>query len=66
MGRNYALALVAVTPLALLMVHLVSPVPAATLLADRGIETLVGVLAGLAVGSLKRAAGRRRAVGGTA
>jgi hypothetical protein len=35
-GRNYAIALVAVTPLALLMVHLVAPVPASGLLVDRG------------------------------
>lgn len=53
-GRNYALALVAVTPLALLMVHLAAPVPASTLLADRGLETLIGVLAGLLVGYLTR------------
>ncbi|MDN4172751.1 FUSC family protein [Nocardioides sp. SOB77] len=49
-GRNYAVALVAVTPLALLMVHLVSPVPVGTLLLDRGVETVIGVVIGLAVG----------------
>ena len=32
-GRNYALALVAITPLALLMVHLAAPTPASVLLA---------------------------------
>ncbi|GAB3782469.1 FUSC family protein [Nocardioides ungokensis] len=53
-GRNYALALVAVTPLALLMVHLVAPIPAGTLLWDRGVETVIGVVIGLAVGSLTR------------
>ena len=53
-GRNYALALVAVTPLALLMVHLVAPIPAGTLLWDRGVETLIGVVIGLAVGYLTR------------
>jgi len=53
-GRNYALALVAVTPLALLMVHLAAPVPTRTLLADRGVETVIGVAAGLAVGYLTR------------
>ena len=53
-GSNYALALVAVTPLALLMVHLAVPVPASTLLADRGVETLIGVAAGLAVGYVTR------------
>lgn len=53
-GRNYALALVAVTPLALLMVHLVAPIPAGTLMWDRGVETLIGVAIGLAVGYLTR------------
>ncbi|GAA2152671.1 FUSC family protein [Nocardioides koreensis] len=53
-GRNYALALVAVTPLALLMVHVVAPTPAGTLLWDRGLETLIGVVIGLAVGYLTR------------
>ncbi|WP_019135395.1 FUSC family protein [Cellulomonas massiliensis] len=53
-GRNYAFALVFVTPLALLMVHLVLPVPTRELLADRGIETLIGVVVGIAVGYVSR------------
>ncbi|MFC4786829.1 FUSC family protein [Nocardioides sp. MAHUQ-72] len=53
-GRNYALALVAVTPLALLMVHVVAPTPAGTLLWDRGVETVIGVVIGLGVGWLTR------------
>lgn len=53
-GRNYALALVCVTPLALLMVHLVVPVPTRELLADRGVETVIGVAVGVAVGYLSR------------
>lgn len=53
-GRNYALALLAITPLALLMVHLVAPVPTGALLADRGIETVIGVLIGIGVGYLTR------------
>lgn len=53
-GRNYALALVAITPLALLMVHLAAPVPARELLADRGVETVIGVAAGLVVGYVTR------------
>jgi hypothetical protein len=53
-GRNYAVALVAVTPLALLMVHLAAPTPPGVLLADRGVETLIGVVVGLAVGYLTR------------
>ena len=53
-GRNYAVALVAVTPLALLMVHVVAPTPAGALLFDRGVETVIGVVIGLVVGSLTR------------
>ncbi|WP_091123339.1 FUSC family protein [Nocardioides terrae] len=53
-GRNYALALVLVTPLALLMVHLVAPVPTGELLRDRGVETVIGVVVGIAVGYLSR------------
>lgn len=53
-GRNYALALLCVTPLALLMVHLASPEPARELLVDRGVETLVGVVVGVLVGLLVR------------
>lgn len=61
-GRNYAIALVAVTPLALLMVHLVAPVPTATLLIDRGVETAIGVVVGVAVGRLTRTPHRHIAV----
>jgi uncharacterized membrane protein YccC len=53
-ARNYAIALVAITPLALLMVHLAAPVPTGSLLADRGVETVLGVAVGLAVGWLTR------------
>lgn len=53
-GRNYAIALISVTPLALLMVHLVSPVPTGPLLFDRGVETVIGVIVGVAVGWLTR------------
>lgn len=48
-GRNYGLALVAVTPLALLMVELAHPVGTATLLHDRVVETLLGAALGTAV-----------------
>ena len=51
---SVALALVAVTPLALLMVHLAVPAPTTDLLADRGVETVIGVGAGLLVGYLTR------------
>lgn len=53
-GRNYALALVAVTPLALLMVHLAAPTSPGTLILDRGVETVIGVAVGLAVGYVTR------------
>ena len=49
-GRNYALALIAITPLALLMVHLAAPTPESALLRDRGLETLIGVGIGYAAG----------------
>ncbi|ROQ38683.1 fusaric acid resistance family protein [Frondihabitans sp. PhB188] len=45
--RNYALATMAVTPLALIMVHLASPAPLGTLIADRLVETVIGVLVAL-------------------
>lgn len=53
-GRNYAVALVAVTPLALLMVSLAHPMPTATLIGDRGIETVIGVLVGVVLGWVTR------------
>ena len=53
-GRNYAVALVAITPLALLMVHLAAPVPSSVLLRDRGVETVLGVGVGLVMGWLTR------------
>lgn len=48
-GRNYAVALVLITPLALLMVHLGSPAPVSSLLVDRLVDTVLGVLVGLTV-----------------
>ncbi|GAB2927707.1 FUSC family protein [Rhodococcus aerolatus] len=41
--RNYALALVAITPLALLVGLLARPVPAGQLLGDRALDTALGV-----------------------
>ena len=40
--------------LARVMVHVVAPTPAGALLWDRGVETLIGVVIGLAVGRLTR------------
>ena len=48
-GRNYALALLLVTPLALLMGQVAAPRPAVPLLLDRGAETFVGAAVGLGV-----------------
>lgn len=57
--RNYALATVGVTPLALVMVHLASPLPLAELVSDRLIETVIGVA--VAVVLLLATTRRRRA-----
>lgn len=53
-GRNYALALVLITPLALLMVHLAAPVTAHVLVVDRWVETLIGAVVGVGVGLATR------------
>jgi uncharacterized membrane protein YccC len=54
-GRNYAFALICITPLALLIVHLAAPViPISDLLGDRGLETAIGVTIGLLVGYVTR------------
>ncbi|WP_460801898.1 FUSC family protein [Microbacterium sp. GXF6406] len=48
-GRNYGFALLFITPLALCMVQLVHPIPVTQLIADRAIETVLGVAVGLAI-----------------
>lgn len=62
-GRNYALALLCVTPLALMMSQLAHERPVGPLLADRAASTAIGAL--LAIGALVAAerlrAGRRTA-----
>lgn len=45
-GRNYGIAMLVVTPLALLMISLVSPTDPAVLVADRVFETFIGSLVG--------------------
>ncbi|TCI97408.1 FUSC family protein [Aeromicrobium sp. IC_218] len=61
-GRNYALALVAVTPLALLMVHLAAPSTTAELVGDRVVDTVLGAGVGtLVVVAAALLARRRRA-----
>lgn len=49
MARHYALALLFFTPLILLMTRLALPAPAQTLIADRAVETVLGVLVGFGV-----------------
>lgn len=48
-GRNYAIALLAITPLALLMGELAAPRPIDSLLTDRAAETALGALIALAM-----------------
>jgi uncharacterized membrane protein YccC len=57
--RNYSLALLFITPLALLMVQLGHPQPAGPILEARVLETAIGVVVGLAL-VLGRYAGERR------
>jgi len=47
--RNYGLALVFVTPLALVMIGIAHPVDAGALIQDRAIDTLLGVAVGTAL-----------------
>jgi hypothetical protein len=54
-ARHYAVAMLTITPLALLMASLGGPVDAGTLAADRAVDTLLGVLVGLVVALLVRA-----------
>ena len=65
-GRNYALALLFITPLALMMGQLVAPSPAGPLLRDRLLETVLGAFVAMAVLLLvpDRLPRRRRAAGG--
>ncbi|MFI8006269.1 FUSC family protein [Streptomyces sp. NPDC086010] len=59
--RNYWLGSVAVTPMALLILEFGGSAPAGGLIADRALDTVVGVVAGLLAGvavTNRRAAGR--------
>ena len=47
--RNYSIALLFITPLALLMVQLGHPQPAGPMLEARVLETAIGVVVGLAL-----------------
>lgn len=59
--RNYSVALLFITPLALLMTQLGHPQPVAELLTSRAIETVIGVLVGLVVVLLGFSRERKRA-----
>jgi uncharacterized membrane protein YccC len=48
-GRNYGIALLVITPLALLMGQTAFQQPAGQLLVDRGVETVIGSAVGLAL-----------------
>lgn len=48
-GRNYGVAMLAVTPLALLMVSLANPIDPEILVVDRVFETFIGSLVGTAI-----------------
>ena len=52
--RNYGLALLFVTPLALLSVQLANPLPVRELITDRFVETLIGVTIGVLAAILTR------------
>nr|WP_274635646.1 FUSC family protein [Microbacterium bovistercoris] len=54
-GRNYGIAMIFVTPLALLMVELAVPTPADVLLRDRALETVIGVAAGTLIAVISAA-----------
>lgn len=58
--RNYSLALVFITPLALLMVFLAHPQPVGTLLGARIAETVIGSAVGIAVVLFSVAIARRK------
>lgn len=62
-GRNYAIAMVFITPLALLMISLASPAEPATLLRDRVLETVIGVAVGTVVAVVSAGLRRRSSLG---
>lgn len=48
-ARNYGIAVVAITPMALIMTHLGSPQPLSALASDRVLESLIGAATSVAV-----------------
>ncbi|WP_207453907.1 FUSC family protein [Herbiconiux sp. SYSU D00978] len=61
--RNYGLALVFITPLALVMIELATDSDPLALARDRAVETVLGCLLALLVAALFALPGRRRAAG---
>lgn len=59
-GRNYGIAMIFITPLALLMVELAVPADPTLLLRDRVIDTVIGVAIGTLVAIVSAALRRRR------
>ena len=59
-GRHYGAALLFVTPLALTVVYLTSPVPLPALLVDRVLETNLGSVVAVVFVLIVRARARRR------
>ncbi|MGD8195317.1 FUSC family protein [Herbiconiux sp. P18] len=68
-GRNYGVTMVFITPLALIMAQLAHPVDEFGMLRDRGLETVLGAVVGVAISlavaalSARRARARARADG---
>lgn len=62
-GRNYGIAMLFITPLALLMISLASPASPDLLLRDRVIETVIGVAVGTVVAIVSAGLRRRGARG---
>ncbi|WP_036329259.1 FUSC family protein, partial [Microbacterium sp. B19] len=62
-GRNYGIAMVFITPLALLMISLASPATPDMLLRDRVLETVIGVAVGTLVAIVSAALRRRASLG---
>ncbi|MCC4249665.1 FUSC family protein [Microbacterium testaceum] len=58
-GRNYGIAMLFITPLALLMISLASPAAPDMLLRDRVLETVIGVAVGTVVAIVSAALRRR-------
>jgi hypothetical protein len=61
MARHYGFAMVSFTPVILLMTQLAAPIDPAVLILERGVETLVGALVGIAVVVAVRPSGSRTA-----